>query len=270
MDVHVYQIVYSAETRKARDPGFEELDNLSNERPDWYEYWPIRRYLKERTLDEGSYYGFVSPKFGEKTGLKAEAVHEFILAHPEREVILFSPAFDHMAFYRSVFEQGEAHHPGLTRLTMECLARAGVDSRLPAFTCSKNSVFSNYFVARPSFWKKWFEITEAVFRIAEQPGDPLAARLNAGAQHDGSSSPYKVFVIERIAPYLLSRYPLSAIKAFPLIQESHHPVLHKFPVELVILDSLKFCYIESGNPAYMEIFEHLRRQIDQAFAQGSP
>jgi len=269
MAVHVYQIVYSPETRKMRDPGFEELDNLRNERPDWYEYWPIRKYLLERTLDEGSYYGFVSPKFGEKTKLTAEVVHEFIRAHPDPEVFLFSPAFDHMAYYRSVFEQGDAHHPGLTQLTVECLARAGVDNRLPAITCSKNSVFSNYFVARPSFWKKWFEIAEAVFQMAEQPGNPVAARLNAGAPHDASSAPYKVFVIERIAPSLLSRYPLSAIKAFPLIQESYHPRLRSFPVELVILDSMKFCYLESGNPAYMEIFEHLRRQIDDAFTQGS-
>jgi hypothetical protein len=26
------------------EPGYRMLDNLANERPDWYEYWPIRRF----------------------------------------------------------------------------------------------------------------------------------------------------------------------------------------------------------------------------------
>ena len=43
--IHLYQIVYSSQTRAAVAAGFEVLDNLSNERPDWFEYWPMRRFL---------------------------------------------------------------------------------------------------------------------------------------------------------------------------------------------------------------------------------
>src|SRR3954467_6876333 len=150
MGVHVYQIAYSAESRKICDPGFEQLDNLANERPDWREYWPIRNYLTSRALDEGSYYGFLSPRFAEKTGLSSEAVFKFIEENGAgREVFLFSPFFDQLAYFRNVFDQGERHQPGLTALAAEFLARSGLDSDLQSMiSCSRNAVFSNYVVAR--------------------------------------------------------------------------------------------------------------------------
>ena len=47
--MHIYQIHYGLEDE--RDSGFDVLDNASNERPDWFEYWPIRKYLLGETLD---------------------------------------------------------------------------------------------------------------------------------------------------------------------------------------------------------------------------
>jgi hypothetical protein len=263
MGVHIYQIVYSAESRSICDPGFQQLDNLSNERPDWREYWPIRNYLSSHELDESSYYGFLSPRFREKTGLSSESVCKFIEeGETTREVFLFSPYFDQLAFFRNIFLQGEAHHPGLARLSTEFFERAGLPCDLSSMvSCSKNSVFSNYIVARPSFWRAWFEITEALFRMAEDPSDPLCSKLNAGADyHVGAQS--KLFLLERIASYVLQRYQLGRIKAYPL-HESFSPndLSSRFFVELVIMDSLKFCYLESGKALYLEIYERMRVNI---------
>ena len=74
----LYQIYYSEQSRAQLDPGFLPLDNSANERPDWREYWPIRRFLLDNPLDPQTYYGFFSPKFREKTGLDAAAVQRFI------------------------------------------------------------------------------------------------------------------------------------------------------------------------------------------------
>ena len=63
---------------KNSDPGFDVLDNSANERPDWYEYWPIRKFLLNETLDENAFYGFLSPKFKLKTNLSAAEVRDFI------------------------------------------------------------------------------------------------------------------------------------------------------------------------------------------------
>src|SRR5580698_8445735 len=78
--VHIYQILNHYTSRQDLDPGFGVLDNSANERPDWFEYWPIRKFLLGEVLDENAFYGFLSPKFGLKIGLSAAVVHDFILA----------------------------------------------------------------------------------------------------------------------------------------------------------------------------------------------
>jgi len=265
MDVHIYQIVYSAASKESCDPGFQQLDNLSNERPDWREYWPIRNYLKSHELDEGAFYGFLSPKFGRKTGVASHTVFEFIQGnHKGRDIFLFSPYFEQLAFFRNVFEQAEANHPGLTQLTAEFLRRSGLEADLSGMiSCSRNAVFSNYIVARPSFWRSWFAIAEKLFRMAEDTNDPLYGRLNATAPYREADAQYKVFIVERIVSYVLARYELSAIKAFPLVHRvSDQAFSHQFFTELVVMDAMKYCHLESRHPAYLQIFEIIRRDVE--------
>src|SRR6202789_3222323 len=95
--VQIYQILNHYTPREELDPGFAVLDNSANERPDWYEYWPIRRFLLNEALDENTFYGFLSPKFKLKTGLSAAAVREFILAEPAVDVVLLSPSIHNSA-----------------------------------------------------------------------------------------------------------------------------------------------------------------------------
>jgi len=111
--VHVHQILNYYTPREALDPGFLVLDNSANERPDWYEYWPMRKFLREEPLDENAFYGFLSPKFRVKTNLSAVQVREFIeRAAPETDVFLFSPSIHNSAYHWNVFEHGESEHPG--------------------------------------------------------------------------------------------------------------------------------------------------------------
>src|SRR5580658_2070876 len=98
--MHIYQILNHYTSRQELDPDFAVLDNSANERPDWFEYWPIRKFLLGEALDENAYYGFLSPKFGLKTGLSSAAVREFVLAaDAAAEVILFSPSIHNSAYY---------------------------------------------------------------------------------------------------------------------------------------------------------------------------
>jgi len=69
MKTYIYQICYSPETLENIPEGFKVLDNLKNERPDWREFWAIRQFLKSNYLADDALYGFMSPKFPEKTGL---------------------------------------------------------------------------------------------------------------------------------------------------------------------------------------------------------
>ena len=84
--LHIYQILTPYVSRQELDAGFEVLDNSANERPDWFEYWPIRGYLLKQTLDENAFYGFLSPRFKLKTGLTAAELQARLLTEHQMYV----------------------------------------------------------------------------------------------------------------------------------------------------------------------------------------
>jgi hypothetical protein len=250
--MHVFQILYKSPDDL--DPGFEVLDNTANERPDWFEYWPIRKFLLNRTLDESAFYGFLSPRFKHKTNLSAAKLREFILgADDATEVILFSPSIHNSAFFLSVFEHGEAEHPGLSDVASRVFERLGKPVDLSAFISdSRNTVHSNYFVAKPRFWRAWLAVTEALFEIAETEGDPLGDALRARTAYRGSNDvQMKIFIIERIATWLLVSDPSFASQAHdPFAARAR---IYKLPVAIVC-DALKIAYVTQGRAQYKEVF----------------
>src|SRR5262245_36882917 len=76
-EIRAFQIFYDEGTRALLDRDFEPLDNTRSERPDWFEYWPIRDYLSRNELNESALYGFLSPRFRDKTALTGARVKDF-------------------------------------------------------------------------------------------------------------------------------------------------------------------------------------------------
>jgi hypothetical protein len=252
--MHIYQILNHYTSRRDLDPGFAVLDNSANERPDWFEYWPIRRFLLSETLDEGAFYGFLSPKFKLKTSLSSAAVRDFILAAgPAADVILLSPSIHNSAYYLNVFEHGDAEHPGLKNVAKRLLERLGLPGDLNSLVSdSRNTVHSNYFIAKPRFWRAWLAINEKMFAIAETPGDSLGEALRAPAPYRGSLNvQMKIFVMERLATWLLTRDNSFAARVRdPFVARSR---LYKLPVAIVC-DALKIAYATEGRTQYKEVF----------------
>ena len=261
----IFQIYYSEETRASRDVGFEGLDNLRNERPDWREYWPIRTFLQGNAVDDAAFYGLFSPKFADKTGLDSKAVFDFVGRHAEADVLLFSPFFDQIAYPKNIFDQAAWQHPGTLGTLEECarLAEPAVDFEALVMD-STNTVFCNYFVAKGAFWREWLERCERIFRIAEERTSDLARRLNEDTRHDDGGVPTKVFVIERIASLMLAaagRWNARACSPISL-RWSTSPIA-RFPLEMAVLDGLKIAYRVQGDPRYLAAFAQLRQAIDR-------
>lgn len=233
----LYQIAHGG--AEPLDPGFRVLDNLSNERPDWFEYWPIRRFLLGTALEENTLYGFFSPKFKSKTNLSAAAVVRLVdAAAGEPEVVLLSPSLHLTAYYLNVFQYGDECHPGLLRLAGAFLERTGHPTDLERFvTHSRNEVYANYFLATPRFWRRWLELTEALFAIAESPTDPLGAALRATTSYRGERNvQMKVFILERLTTFLLACEPQwRVLVRDPFAARSR---LYKIP-GAIVCDSLK-------------------------------
>ncbi|MEP6884272.1 MAG: hypothetical protein ABJC66_05940 [Gammaproteobacteria bacterium] len=252
--LHIYQILTPYTSRQELDPGFEVLDNSANERPDWFEYWPIRQFLLREALDENAFYGFLSPKFKLKTGLTAEAVHEFVLAaDPTIEVALFSPSIHNSAYYMNVFEHGDAEHPGLKKVAQDFFRRIKLPGDLDELVSdSRNTVHSNYFIAKPRFWRAWLAINEKLFAIAEAPVDNLGESLRAPTRYRGAVDvQMKIFIMERMASWLLTRGGDFSVRVRdPFAARSR---IYKLPTAIVC-DALKIAYATQRRTQYRDVF----------------
>lgn len=271
--VHLYQIAYSEATRAGIEPGYCLLDNLANPRPDWFEYWPIRRFLLDTALDDSAFYGFFSPKFGSKTALSHAQVVGFVqqaaLAEAPADVVLFSPQPDMGAFFLNVFEQGEAFDAGLIAAYEALLAHAGRPVALGGLVMdSRQTVFSNYFVARPAFWREWLVLNEALFSVCEgldaSAGPALRAALCHPTTYSGPNGPAerKVFLMERAASLLLATQPQwRSVAHNPFGMGWSMSRFREHPTEAFISDALKIAYRDQRYPQYLQAFATVRERF---------
>ena len=252
--MHIYQILNHYTPRQQLDPGFEVLDNSANERPDWYEYWPIRNYLLGCEWDEGAFYGFLSPKFRLKTNLTSGDVCDLLdSTDASVEVVLLSPSIHNSAYFLNVFEHGDSEHPGLKSVAAGLFERLGLASGLETLVSdSRNTVHSNYFIAKPRFWRAWLAITERLFAIAEAPADALGEALRAPTTYRGEAKvQMKIFVMERIATWLLmTDRTFIALARDPFAARTR---IYKLPVAIVC-DALKIAYATQGRGQYKDVF----------------
>lgn len=259
--VRLYQIAYSEQTWQSVPAGMLPLDNRSNERPDWAEYWPIRRFLQNEALDEDVLYGFLSPRFSEKMFFPPEALIDFAASvEDDVDVAAFSPFFDRRAVFRNVFEQAEYSHPGMMDLCKRVAKEAmpGVDLEELVNT-SMTAIFCNYFAARPRFWRQWLALCEKVFAMAESPAHPCAAALNRGYLYGDGTMPAKVFVIERMASLLLGAS--SDFKIAKFGKSTLTPVFGDLPYALLAsLDTLKMQGL-NGQPMLLDAFTRIQHEI---------
>jgi hypothetical protein len=265
-DLHLFQIYYSAATRQMLETPYTPLDNTGNERPDWREYWPIRRYFGDHPPRDGDYYGFLSPMFRTKTRLDPNSVLDFVAAHGAgADVLLFSPFFDQIAFFLNCWEQGAMAHESARSLFEECLALVAPEFRLyETVGCSRNTVYCNYFIARGAFWREWLERCERLFASAESGATPLGRALAAPLDYNSQAVPAKVFVLERIAPALLATAGHWRVRAYnPMLLPFSSSPISAFGPALAALDALKIAYLAEGRGQYLDAFFQLRAQVAQ-------
>ena len=264
--IHLHLIAYNEASRAAVGPGWRVLDNLANARPDWFEYWPIRQHLLNERLDDHAFYGFFSPKFSAKTGLDHAAVERFVAAQaaaPEPvDVVLFSPQPDMGAFFLNVFEQGETFDPGLIDAYGQFLAHIGRPLALRQLVMDARQVcFSNYFVARPSFWREWLALNEALFAVCEGEDSALRRALTVPTGYGGGVQ-RKVFLMERGVSLLLAtqaRWRVAPHDPFGFGWSTSR--FREHPQQAFVSDALKRAWRDTRWPEYMQAFIGVREDF---------
>lgn len=273
MPFHVFQIYYDETTRSSLDPRYLPLDNTKNERPDWYELWVIRNFLRNHSLSENDWYGFLSPQFRDKTGLTAQHVYHFLESARDRsEVALILTAWDQVAYFLNPFEQGEIWHPGIAALSQSVLGQLGYNGRLnDLVTYSGNFTFCNHIIAKPTYWREWLRLADGLFDLAESQATESATSLARATNYGWgpgfyhNKAPMKAFIQERLPAIILAGRKfqictLNTSSTFPIFDALFN-VDHSTRGVLQTCDLLKQRFLETGNERFLSLFKDIRQLI---------
>lgn len=261
----IFQIYYDDESKSQLDSGFLALDNSSVLNDGWYEFSPIFNYLELNSLEDGVWYGFLSPKFKSKTGCDSTYVRQFLDHAPkEAEVAIFSPGWDQLSYFVNPWEQGEVWHPTIGQITEKFLAATQRNANLQeVVTDVTTAVFSNYFIAKKRFWMAWFEIAKDFKQFVISNDEFNALLVSYGSTQNQAHM--KTFIQERLASYLLATGDFRTIASSRLLTR---PVMRRlFPQGdadrklFLLCDRLKRLYRKTHNKAYLDSFYLARQQI---------
>ncbi len=262
---YIYQIYYDDATQLQLAPGFIPLDNTINLRPDWYEFWAILNFLNANELEEGAWYGFLSPKFCVKTGCSADFILQALDSYVDgQSVALFSSGWDQIAYFLNPFEQGEFWHPGITGLSQQFIDDFGLSVNLgDLVTDSMTSVFSNYIIAKKGYWLAWKKIAQAFFMYCENSPEFGGHTTAYGSIY--RQAPMKVFIQERFASLILST---GSYKVACHDQSLSGPIFTRLFADqgntrqlLQACDLMKINYRRMRDRDYLRMYWKTRREI---------
>lgn len=267
--MRLFQIFYDDATKASLDPGFIPLDNTHSARPDWFEYWPIRQVFLNSTFDDEEYLGFFSPRFKEKTGLSGEQVIARVGA-ATHDVVNFSPFLDQSAAFPNSFHQANLAHPGCLRLSGDYLDAVGLGIDLNSLVQDQTrTIFSNYFVAKYRFWKKWTELSNQLFEVCEDSTHPLRQQLCIATRHRGTSGyEMKIFIMERMVSLVLELQQMDAELGIDYSVCSPYGTGPMFN-NLLVLDALKGQYLKTGSENFLGIYMRMRKEVLNVMDQMS-
>lgn len=261
--LRLHQICYSNETAQNIPAQFLALENLNNNRPDWREYWPIRQYLLNHSLEDDVFYGFLSPRFTYKTGLDFEKIRNFVHQHGrENDVLIFSPFWDLNSFFLNPFLQGEFFHPGLLESMQKFSDHAGLQLNLNTVVMhTDNTAFCNYFIAKKKFWLHWLELGEKLFQVVESGEGEVAKSLQQNTLYSKEYLPHKIFVQERLVNLVLAQ-PGFKSKAFNVFDMPGSVTpLNQFMPQAIIANALKLAHVQLGAQEYLDAFRQMHEQV---------
>lgn len=260
MNSYIYQVGRDPAVARFADARFVLLPE--SERKDWGDYAAIRTYFMNEAVDDNALYGFFSADFVEHTGLGSAAIDQFVANNSDCDVYTFFPFVKDAATFLNVFEEGEFHYPGLQAIAQTYLETIGLSLNLTEFiTDFRTTSHTGYVLARPVFWKTWFDLTEKVYELAESTDGELANQLNTVV---AGGSAMKSLLVERIASLVLALDQELRIAVF---DHSRLPMagINKSADQdrLQQLDMLKQSYMATREIEHIDKFFSLRNSILQ-------
>ena len=193
-----------------------EVDNLQ---PYFREFKHlIKLYLTKKYL-EADYTGLFSPKFSLKSKISAEEFILFVENNPGSDVYFINPFPQLRYISYNVWMQGEYAHPGITDIAQDLLDLAGVsiDLKSSPRNDERTLCYSNFWVASPNFWKKYFsEILEPIWQLIINNSTSSVIKSALELTNHTDPAPLLPFIIERLFSTYISINSDFKVKGFQL------------------------------------------------------
>lgn len=208
MSVALYQISYSDSLLTPADPDFRIYDCRDDPAPDRRETYHMWKFHKAGGPGVADHTGLLSPKFGEKAGIRGRQLIDFITARPGYDVYFINPwpQLAYLAF--NVWSWAEACEPGICDLAALVLNAAGhqIDIKAMPRNTPETLLYSNYWVGNARFWREYMSFLESLMRGIETLPRAERDRIFANAAHYVPATPYYAFIFEAMfSTFLLLR-----------------------------------------------------------------
>lgn len=265
----IFQIYFKEEQREKLDSLFVPYDNTANLQSELRE-WVVwnREYENVASDSEVDYWGFVSWKFTEKSGLTGKEVFKHIEDNPGYDVYLFNPCIINEAVFANSWLQGDLYHTGISDIGNAYLQKLGyADYDVKSILLDRSrTVFANYFVGNRKFWDKFMAFSRRIFAEAEKDENFKTQVFGEGLSNYAfdKSLPNFTFLIERLIPTFLDIYEY---KVCPYVYtndtclEKHRMLLP----EIKALSDLKLLTNKYGDDELYFIWETYRQQFLQKY-----
>lgn len=200
----IHQIYYEERQVAHLEKDFIPYNNVANPRSTWCEYFVFRTEYLAGTCGHGLT-GFVSWKFGQKTGIRGDAFRRWVAAHPGYDVYFVNP-FPELAQrrFRNVWHHASFCHPEILTIAQSLFDKVGYRIDLESLRMDERvTAYCNYWAGTPGFWRRYMEFCEPLHDMIENGLTPTEeARILARADAE-SDCCYIPYIFERLFSTLL-------------------------------------------------------------------
>jgi hypothetical protein len=165
-------------------------------------------------------------------------------------------------YFQNVFIGGDLADSGFLITSQACANVAGLTVDLHQLVMdSRCTIFSNFFVAKPSVWRRWLSICEVIFAVAEaHPDSELGQALRHKTNYKEGVE-RKVFVIEGVISLLLAMDSSIRVCNYNPFHLGWSAQFSRFREEAIICDALKTAMREQRHPEYHATYHRLSQSV---------
>lgn len=204
--LRVFQAYQEAWQRDLLDPNFAALDQ-SRQPSELPELTLPQGLLNHATTQQVRYWGVVSWRLAQQTGLTGQDLREAIDQHPNADVYVANPAVAEEGLYHNAWLQGETEHPGMLVLARALLKACGLPADdLTSVHSQPQHGSATVMVANHAFWSGYVKFLQTFVGQSKKLDAAQRAQLMARFQDESAllgNSNMLGAIIRRLLPVFL-------------------------------------------------------------------